>query len=187
MIGTVPFGGISKTGNATVQAVTTAAAQLNFQSATNTPNTGSRVGDPAVKPDAANNRIQINEPGIYEIDFDASGTAASALQCTFQLRKGVSSMAAISGTKCANTFNTAPTNVGMTRLVEVTASDLPSTGGAATFADPDATAGAGKPGGGFAGAGAAPKTGIYIDVQVTGDGSVNLTLTDMALSVKRLG
>ena len=41
--------------------------------------------------------------------------------------------------------------------------------------------------GGFAGAGAAPLTGIPVDVMVTGDGSVNLTLSDVRLKALRIG
>lgn len=189
MIGEIPFGGISATGNATSQAITTATTKLTFTGATNTPTTGTRVGDPAVKPDATNSRIQINAPGLYRVNFEGCGGADGALNCAFQLRKTVAgTQTALAGTKMAGLFSTTNKfNLSLNAIIEVLSTDLGTAGGASTFADPDATAGAGKPAGGFAGAGAAPKTGVYLDVSITGDASQALTLTDMRLTADRIG
>lgn len=190
MLGTIPFGGISSTGNTTAQAVTTSAALLALTGGTAIPSTGDRVGDPAVKADPTNSRIQLNAPGIYRLRLEVSGLAASALQTTHQFRKGLSSgaMSVITGTKAKKTWGTTPDTVGIEAVIEITAADLGTgSGGASTFADPSAAAGVGKPAGGFAGAGAAPKTGVYVDSIVTGDGSVNLTLAEMRFDAQRCG
>jgi len=187
MLGTLPFAGISATGQSTAQGVTTSAAKLTIPNATATPNTGSRIGDPAVKADPSNSRLILNGPGLYRVTLEGAGSAASALQTTFAFRKGVSTFTEITGTRQKVTWATTPSGFSLTAIVEITPSDIPAAGGVSTFADPDATAGAGKPAGGFAGAGAAPKTGIYLDAQVTGNGSVNLTLTDIRLTAERVG
>lgn len=193
MTGTIPFGGITNTGQSTAQAVTASAAQLVFPNATaiGSPTTQNQ-GDPAVKADPTNNRVIVNAPGTYEVTVDIVGAAASALQTTCQLRKNGtvgsgSTGTAITGTKAVKTWGTTPDTFSWTSFIQIASSDLPSAGGVATFADPSASAGVGKPSGGFAGAGAAPLTGIPLDVLVTGNGSVNLTPTDMRLSVRRVG
>lgn len=187
MIGTIPFAGIQSTGQSTGQAITTTAAQLVITGGVATPMTQNRVGDPAVKADPTNNRIIVNTPGIYEIEFDLTATASGTQTAAFTVRKNGASGSVISGPKVTGNFGTSPLSVGMKRIIEVTAADIPTTGGLSTFADPDATAGAGKPAGGFAGAGAAPKTGVPIDILVTGGGSVTLTVTDLGFIVKRIG
>jgi hypothetical protein len=189
MLGQIPCGGIYNTGQSTGQALTTATDKLLFTNAVNLAYTGDRTGDPAVKPDATNSRVQLNSPGIYEVSFDVTGGADGAENATFQLRKTVNgTQTAVAGAKTASLFSTTNKfSAGFTAFVEVLASDLPTSGGAATFADPSQSSGAYKPGGGFAGAGAAPLTGVYLDVAVTGDASQTITLTDMRLLVKRLG
>jgi hypothetical protein len=177
------FGGITFTGQSTAFGVTTSAQKLTFAGASNMPTTKDRVGDPAVKPDTANNRLVLNAPGIYRVKAELSGTAASALQTYLQFYKGSTAY----GKKSRYTWATTPGTQTLETIVEVLASDIPSGGGVATFADPDATAGAGKPAGGFAGAGAAPQTGVALNLYITGDGSVNLTLSDGSLSAERIG
>lgn len=193
MTGTIPFGGITTTGQSTAQAVTTSAAQLVIPNATaiGSPTTQNQ-GDPAVKADPSSYRNIVNAPGTYKVTVDIVGSSASALQTTFQLRKNGtvgsgSTGTAITGTKAKKTWGTTPDTCSWTSFVQIAASDIPAAGGSATFADPSAAAGAGKPSGGFAGAGAAPLTGIPLDVLVTGDGSVNFTPTDVRLSVERVG
>jgi len=186
MLGTIPFAGLYCTAQSTAQAVTTSAAKLVIPGAAAFPSTGDRVGDPAVKADVTNTRLQINTPGIYEVTLEVSGVAASALQTTHQFRKGGTTMTAF-GPVTKKTWGTTPDTVSFTSIVEITASDIPTAGGAATFADPSAAAGAGKPAGGFAGAGAAPLTGVYLDSQVTGNGSVNLTPSDIRFTARRIG
>ena len=183
MIGQSAFGGITFTGQSTAFAVTTAAARLTFTAASSLPTTKDRVGDPAVKPDPTNSRLILNAPGLYKVRAEVSGVGASALQTTMQFYKGTTAY----GKKSKYTWATAPGTQTLETIVEVTASDLSSAGGVATFADPDATAGAGKPAGGFAGAGAAPLSGVYLNLYVTGDGSVNLTLHEGTLYAERIG
>lgn len=187
MLGMLPIGGIQSTSQSTAQAVTTAAAQLVITGGVETAGTRTREGDPAVKPDTANNRIVVNAPGIYKATVSISGAAASALQNTYQLRKNGSSGSAITGTRAKQVYGTTPSQVSWSSMFEITAADLPAAGGTATFSDPDSSAGAGKPAGGFAGAGAAPKTGVPIDILVTGDGSVNFTPTDIQFIIERVG
>lgn len=183
MLGTVPFGGITTTGQSTAFAVTTSAQKLTLANATSGPTTKDRVGDPAVKPDPSNSRLILNAPGIYRVKAELTGVAASALQTTFQFRKGTVAY----GKQSKKTWGTTPDTATLETYVEVLASDIPTAGGESTFSDPDATAGAGKPAGGFAGAGAAPKTGVLLNLYVTGDGAVNLTLSDATLSAERVG
>lgn len=186
MLGAVPFGGITSTGQSTAQGVTTSAAQLVITGGVAMPSTSDRAGTPSVKADTANNRLIFNAPGIYRVHFNCVGVAASALQTTFALRKNSTGGTTLSGVS-KETWATTPSTHAAMFLVEITNADIPTAGGQSTFADPDATAGVGKPAGGFAGAGAAPKTGIPVDVLVTGDGSVNLTLSDVRLEAERIG
>ena len=186
MIGQTSFGGIVSTGQATAQAVTTSAAQLVITGGVTMPSTSDRVGSPSVKADTANNRLVFNAPGIYKVELNAVGVGASALQTTLQLRKNGSSGAAF-GSVSKHTWGTAPNQQNAIFVVEITNADILSTGGVATFADPASGVAAGRPAGGFAGAGAAPLTGVPIDVMVTGDGSVNLTLSDVRFYAERIG
>lgn len=186
MIGQTSFGGIVSTGQATAQAVTTSAAQLVITGGVAMPSTSDRTGSPSVKADPTNNRLVFNAPGIYKVELNAVGVGAAALQTTMQLRKNGASGAAF-GSVSKNTWATAPNQQNAFFIVEILASDIPAAGGVATFSDPSAAAGAYKPGGGFAGAGAAPLTGVPVDVLVTGDGAVNLTLSDVRFYAERIG
>lgn len=186
MLGAVPFAGITSTGQSTAQAVTTSAAQLVINGGTAMPTTATRAGNPAVRPDVSNNRLIFNAPGIFRVALNCVGVAASALQTTFQLRKNGSSGTTISGVS-KETWATTPSTHSAFFVVEITAADLPAAGGQSAFSDPDSTAGAGKPAGGFAGAGAAPKSGVPVDVLVTGNGSVNLTLSDVRFEAEQIG
>lgn len=183
MTGQVAFGGLTFTGQATAFAASTTPTKLTFAGASELPTTRNRYGDPAVKADIANNRVIVNAPGIYRCMLEVSGVAASALQSTIQFRKGT----VAAGKQAKMTWGTTPNTQTIDTLIEVTAADIPSSGGVATFPDPDATPGAGKPAGGFAGAGAAPQTGVALQVYLTGDGSVNLTLSDGSWIVERIG
>lgn len=183
MTGVIPFGGFHFTGQSTAFAVTAVAQKLTFAGAAELPTTRTRVGDPAVKGDTANNRVVVNAPGIYEVEVELSGSAASALQTTLQFYKGTTA----TGKQSKKTWGTTPDVQTLKTIIEITAADIPSSGGVATFSDPDSSAGQYKPAGGFAGAGAAPQTGVALSVYVTGNGSVNLTLTDGTFSVKRVG
>jgi len=186
MLGTIPFAGITATGQSTAQGITTSNAQLVIPGATATPNTGSRVGDPGVKADPTNYRLIVGTPGIYAVHLELVGLAASALMLTARFRKNALT-AGIFGRLMKSLWGTTASSAHFMQIVEITAADLPAAGGQSNFADPDATAGAGKPAGGFAGAGAAPKNGIPLDVVVLGSGSVNLTLSDIALTAFRVG
>lgn len=183
MLGQIPFGGLSFTGQSTAFAASTTPTKLTFANASELATTRNREGDPAVKADIANNRIVVNAPGIYKCTLELSGSAASALQTTVQYRKGTTA----TGKQSKQTWGTTPNTQTLTTIVEVTTADIPTSGGVATFPDPDASAGLYKPAGGFAGAGAAPQTGIALQVYLTGDGSVNLTLTDGSWIVERIG
>lgn len=184
MLGQIPFAGLVLAGNSTLQAISTTPAVLTLTAASATARHTNQGGDPAVKPDAANSRIVVNAPGIYRVDFSATGTASGSQSADFQVRKGGTAQA---GARTKVYVGTNPVCASFSAVVEVTAADIPTSGGVATFSDPVATAGAGKPNGGFAGAGAAPKTGVAIDIGVTGGGSVNLTVTDAQFTVTRLG
>jgi uncharacterized protein YukE len=190
MLGQMAIGGIAFTGQSTAQALTSGtAAKTTMPNASALPTTGTRQGDPAVKPDPTNSQIQVNAPGIYKVSVALCGIPASAMNVIADLRKTVNgSQAAISGARQKQYFPTTNnTQIKLETLIEVLQSDLPSAGGQPTFADPSAAAGAGKPNGGFAGAGAAPKTGVYLDVALTADASANLTLSDGQFLVERVG
>lgn len=184
MLGQNSFGGITATGQSTAQAVSATAAQLVFTNGSAMPSTSDRVGAASVRADTANNRLLLNAPGIYRVDFCATGSAASALQTTFQMRKN---SATAFGRTSVETWGTTPATHTAVFIVEITAADIPAAGGQPVFADPSAAVGAYKPGGGFAGAGAAPLTEIPVDVLVTGNGSVNFTMTEYTLFAERIG
>lgn len=183
MTGQIPFGAVQFTGQSTATAVTTSAAKLTFNNATASATTQDRSGDPAVKPSVANSNLVLNAPGIYEVSVEFSGAAASALQATFQLAKGTTTF----GRVTKHTFATTPSVLSLKSIVEITAADIPAAGGVATFSDPSTSTGAGKPAGSFAGAGAGPRTGVELNIYVTGNGSVNMTLTDGIFLAKRIG
>lgn len=186
MLGQTSFGGITSTGQSTAQAVTTSAAQLVIAGGSALPTTADRSGIPSVKADPTNNRLLLNAPGIYRIALQVIGAAASALQTTFQVRKNGSSGTTLTPTS-KQTWGTTPATHSAEFYVEITQSDVLAATAVQTFSNPDATAGVGKPAGGFAGAGAAPATGVPVDIMVTGDGSVNLTPTDIRLFAERIG
>lgn len=190
MLGAIPFGGIGFTGQATGQLLTSGvAAKMTFPGASNLPTTANREGDPAVKPDFANSRVQVNAPGIYRVKLEFNGTVDGAMNVTADIRKTVgAAQAAVSLAR--NTGYFVATNksfLTIESIIEVLASDLPTAGGGSTFADPDASAGPGKPSGGFAGAGAAPKTGVYLDAALTSDATQTLTPIEGRLIVERIG
>lgn len=178
MKGLIPFASltISGPGSGTI-ALTTAAAVMNLFSATggaNGPATTSDDGDPAVKSDAANNRILVEAPGVYEISGFLSGVVDSAIDVTISFAKNAVALADTQNKqRWGTTKNTQPFNA----IINVTAADNPGT--IATKPDPSSS--------GFAGAGGFPKQMVPITMILTGSGSQTLTAEGAQVIVKRLG
>lgn len=190
MTGMIPFATFYITGGSTAQLLTSGtAAKLTFASAVAGPSTASRGGDPAVKADPTNSRLILNDPGIYEVDVELYGTVDGAMNITLDLYKAINAtLTRITGARSKSYYGATNSYEGhLTAIIEVVASDLGPLSTVKTFDDPSASAGAGKPGGGFAGAGAAPQTGVYLEVWATSDATQSLTPTEARFTAKRIG
>jgi hypothetical protein len=181
MRGLIPFGGLSITGGATTLALTTTAAQLISWSgaggANSDDDTYSAGGDPAVRPDYANNRILVNTPGTYKVEVTIYGTLATgtALLLAQIFKNGV---AVAKARQKAYGETTAGVQISLLAIVVVNKSDAPGT--IATFADPAS--------GELIGAGKAPQTMCPLDVRLFVSTSTDtLTIVEAQFNVFRIG
>lgn len=180
MKGVIPYGYIYIDGasSSNTKALTTSIATMDLWSTIGTTgdSTGGTAGggDPAVKPDKTNNRFICNAPGTYKLRVELSGVIDSAADVTITARK---SATAIAGGVSKQRWATTKTHHTMECVFVLSASDAPGT--LSTFADPAA--------GGFAGGGAAPKTGVAIDIGLTCSGSQTITIENARFYVERIG
>lgn len=175
MRGTLPFAAIGITDGVGTQALSTTPTALDL-SGLGAANGDYTAGDPAARPDAANDRLILG-PGTYEIDLALQGTTDGAQIITFQLAKNA---AAISGTKRPQSWAVATAkNLHNGKfLITLTDADVPGT--VSNFADPAATS--------YTGAGGATKQGIPVTVLVSsGAGTPTITVEQMLLVAKRIG
>jgi hypothetical protein len=169
MLGGLACAGLKLSAGTVSFSATTTAAQLTSFSQTS--NTGAGVfqygsdleGDPSVIPDAANNRIKLNCPGIYlvwcNLSASVGGSSAGAGDWLVQVRKNiVSTMTVQAELSGEYTFGTAATkgNFSFMGVLKTVAKDSPGT--LAVQADPSGT---------FTGGGGFTKTLTWIDLAVT--------------------
>lgn len=180
MKGTIPYGYIYIDGasSSNTKALTTSIATMDLWSTLgvtgDTTGGTTGMGDPAVKPDKANNRFICNAPGTYKARVELSGVIDSAADVTITLRKTAT---AIAGGLSKQRWATTKTHHTMECVFVLASSDAPGT--LTTFADPSTS--------GFAGAGGAPKTGVAIDVGLTCSGSQTVTIENARFYVERIG
>ena len=175
MKGLIPYAGFQIAAGSTTQALSTTAAAVGW-TALGATLTDYTAGDPAVRPDLANNRMLL-APGTYEIDVQIQGTTDGAQIIGLQLRKNGT---AIAGTLRSLTWvvSTAENIHTLKAIVTIADSDIPGT--ISNFADPSATS--------FTGAGGAPKQEVPVDVSiVSGAGTPTLTIKNALFMVKRIG
>lgn len=188
MKGLIPYGGIQIAAGAATQALSTSAAQLTlFSSAggSNGPSdTFTEGGDPAVKPDYANNRVLVDAPGVYEVTVDLCGTTDATQNITLGIAKnGV----AVSGLQSARSWTVSVENAhSLSGFLVVSPSDNPGT--IATNADPATSVATGRPAGGFGGGGGFPKNLVPLTILLTSGASTpTLTIKNARFNVKRVG
>jgi hypothetical protein len=175
----LPYGGILIHGGADTIALSTTAVQLDSFSeaggANSNADANSIDGDPAVIPDKTNNRIKVQAPGIYEVEFVLTCKVDSAVQCIARLRKnGTAYGNGVLG-KCH--VLTTMSQIVFKGIVVVSASD--ATGTLPTFGDPSGT---------FTGGSGAPKTLAYLDVTLeSSTGTPTITNDTCTFMVKRVG
>lgn len=175
MKGLIPYGGFQIGAGSGTQGLTTTAAVVGW-TALGATATDTTSGDPAVKPDLANNRILLG-PGTYEIDVQIQGTIDGAQIIGLQLRKNA---VAISGTLRNQSWavSTAENVSNLKAVITILDSDIPGT--IPTFSDPSATS--------FTGAGGAPKNEVPVDVTiVSGAGTPTVTVKNALFFAKRIG
>ena len=181
MKGLIPFGGLQIAGGGSAVALTTSAALFNVWTALLADST---IGDQAIRPDLANNRILVS-PGTYEFNLKLFGATDSAGIISTQLRKNATTV--IPGTlgKASWAAASAQNNGSCSGVFQITAADIPTSGGQPTFPEPV------KPASqmyNFTGAGGAPLQLVPIDLVVLiASGTANLTPSEAQLILKRLG
>lgn len=178
MLGLVPFAGLNVTGGAATQALTTSAGQMVAWAASGgsaLPDSNTKCGDAAVKPDLSNSRILVQAPGIFLVTFNATLDMASGADVIAQLRKNGTVVATAKGkARCT----TDKGQVSFQSIVEVTTADNPAT--IQTFANPSTS--------GFAGAGGAPKTEVPLDIVLSVAASTDTaTIEEASFLVVRIG
>ena len=184
----LPSAGLKVSAGSTSQSFTTAAAQLTCFSASGNTAAGAfqyganLEGDPAVIPDAANNRIKLNCPGIYLVwctcSIGVAGSSAGAGDYLLQVRKNVAGTMTLQPELSAEvTMGTAASkgNLSLQGILKTVASDSPGT--LALFADPSGT---------FSGGGGFPKTLTWIDLIVTASGSIAATVEYINFGATRI-
>jgi len=174
----IPFGGIEIAAGSGTQALSSTAALFNLWNAStgsNKTNTGD-AGDPAVQPDKANNRVKVNSPGTYLVQFDIVGETDTAKIITARLRKNGSAVAGAmaqlswAGSNAKNTMS-------FVAIVPVSQSDSPGT--ISTMPAASTT--------GFSGASGALQTSVALDVTLESDsGTPTVTINNAHLNVMRL-
>lgn len=170
-----PFANLVITGGSGTVSLSTANSQLTGW-ANGAADSYNRYGDPAVRPDFANNRFLVNAPGIYRFRLVLSGTCSGGSDVVAVPRKNLTAIAGIKG-KARITTNKG--QVVVEGIFEVTQADLVNAAGVATFAD--------QPSGEFIGAGAAPKTEVPIDVALSCVTSTDtLTVEEATAALERL-
>lgn len=168
------FGGLHITGGADTLALTTTAARMISWSASGGSNSDADSntddGNASIVPDYANNRIKVM-PGVYKVDLVITGDMDTAADVIAQIYKN---SVAVSKLKQKQRMTTNKDQIVISGLLEVLESDIPDT--LPTFADPSAT--------GFAGAGAAPKSLVPIDVYLSlVSGSQTITFEEAAFTL----
>lgn len=174
----IPFGGLTIIGGAATVSLTTTAALLNLWSATGggTTDTTQLDGNYSVQPDAANNRIKVMAPGVFEYSFRMSGTIDGTIIVTSQARKNATTV--IPGTKNAATFTTSTTAAHSANgIFSITSTD--NLGTLLNFPEPSTS--------GYVGAGGSPKDMVPIDIVLTGSGSQVLTIIEAVFRIVRIG
>lgn len=180
MKGLIPFASltISGPGSQTLLLGTTATL-FNLFSATggaNGPATTSDDGDPAVKPDAANNRILVESPGVYEVSVSISGTVDAAQDLSCQVAKNAVGVADLVGRQ--RFTNAQKSTLSFEGFLNVTAADNPGT--IATKPDPSTS--------GFAGSGGFPKQMVPITLLIASlAGTPTITAEYANWTIKRVG
>lgn len=197
MKGVIPFGGMTISGpGAATQALSTSAALLAQWSATGGANVNGTFDDgiPSVYPDKANNRLLLEAPGVdpskpffaywYEIDLIVSGITDAAQDIVLTLAKNATAVAdAVTRQRWTNAVKN--TQVLSTYL-PVYGSDNPGT--LAVKPAYDASAGAGKPAGGFGGAAAFANMMVPVTVLINSlAGTPTITFEYAILKAKRVG
>ena len=176
----LPYGGLSiSDGGTTTQALTTAAGKVVAWGQASSSNSDSVDGDPAVKPDLANNRLLLNCPGIYLVSVDVTMLGASTTQDVIvQLRKNL--VAIPDGSARCACVSTARNVASFTCIVTITANDNPKN--IQTFPDPV------NPPSKFTGAGGAPTTLVPLDITLaTVASTATATLEAAHLNAIRIG
>lgn len=177
MMGAIPFGALHITGGAATVALTTTAALMNIWSSaggSNGPSSTYEQGDPAVRPDYANNRILVQAPGIFKVELVIQGDMDSAIDVTAQIYKNGTAYSFLKQKARCGTDKNQVVLIGFIKVVDTDALET-----IATFADPSAS--------GFAGAGGAPKTMAKLEVYLTGSGSATITVEEAQFNVTRVG
>lgn len=181
MKGLIPFASltISGPGAQTTGALSTSAAQFALFSATGGsagPASTSDDGDPAVKADAANNRMLVEAPGVYRVSVVLSGTIDAAQDIVLTLAKnGV----AISDSVTRQHWTNAVKNTqDLECVINITAADNPGT--IATKSDPSTS--------GFAGSGGFPKMMVPITILINSlAGTPTVTAEYCQFIIERIG
>lgn len=170
------YGGLNITGGAGTVALSTTPAQLNVWSSAGGSNVGgtSNPGDNiSIQPDNTNNRIKVS-PGVYLVNFFMSALNATGGKVTARVRKNGSAVATL---KASCQIGTTNGTVCLSGVLTITSADNPGT--LPTSPDPAST--------GFAGAGAAPKNLVPVDIDLTlGSGTDTLTINEAALTLVKL-
>lgn len=187
MKGLIPFGAITVSGpGAATQALSTTLALLALFDDTGGANVNGTFDDgyPSVYPDKANNRVLVEAPGVYEVDVILSGITDAAQDIWINLAKNAT---AISDMQTRTRWTDAVKNqIVLSGFVTIATSDNPGT--IATKPDYDATAGAGKPAGGFGGNAAFPKNMVPLTLLIkSGASTPTITLEHAQFKVKRVG
>lgn len=172
---------LTLTGNATTITGSTTPAKVTLFNAA--PGAAIGAGHPGVQAVKADSRLLL-EKGTYRINLSLQFNQATAADTTINFRKGES--VTIPGVLQAVAGSNAKAMATRETVIQITDADVAAYG-VKTFDDPSAAAGAGKPGGGFSGAGAAPTAVVPLDLMLsTSTGSV-VTINDLTFSAERIG
>lgn len=179
MKGLIPFASLTISGpGAATLALSTSAAQFTlFASAggANGPANTYDDGDPAVKPDYANNRILVEAPGVYKVSGFLTGVVDGAADITIAVAKNGTAVADLTNKQ---RWGTTKNTHAFGGLLNVTAADNPGT--IATKPDPSSS--------GFAGAGGFPKMLVPLTILLTaGAGTPTITAEGAQFVVERIG